>query len=297
MQPDELENLLRHLDDDCKRAQEKYEDIRRMLIKHFAWNNCYPAEDYADTVLDRVAARLMKENIQDINTLIQDVAKHVQREFLRWPQPTRIEDLPPAGNPQSGNKDDLQANEFETLLRRLDDDRERAGEKYEDIRRMLMKYFAWNKCYPAEDYADTVIDRVAVKLREINIQNINAFIWGVAKNVKRESYRRRQAAFIEDVPPGRNPQSIDPEREIIDRNEEQRRQCCLQKCVQDLPDSDREIFIEYEHYAARAHAVDQLAARMGLSVPALRTKAHRIRNRIEECVLSCFNGLKTRHAT
>lgn len=299
MQPEELENLLRRLDDGRERAREKYEDIRRMLIKYFAWNNCYPAEDCARTVIERVAARLMTEDIQDIHSLIRDVAKDVQRGFLCPPPPPGIEDPPHARGPQSEDKKDkaaLRPDEFESLLRRLGDDRELAGERYEDIRRMLMKYFAWNNCYPKEEHADTVIDRVAARLMKEDIQNIDAFIRGVAKNVRRESYRRPRPTPIEDVPPRKLPQSENAEQTIINRSEEQRRQQCLDTCIQKLTDSDRKILIEYEYYAAKAQAAQQLAARLNLKIPALRTKAHRIREKIEACVRNCFNGLKVNHA-
>ena len=54
---------------------------------------------------------------------------------------------------------DLQSEQFEKLLQHFDEDRERAGDKYEDIRRKLMRYFAWNDCFPEEELADRTFDQ------------------------------------------------------------------------------------------------------------------------------------------
>jgi len=188
--------------------------------------------------------------------------------------------------------DGLPSEEFERLLRHLDDDRERAGEKYEDIRRKLARFFAWNDCFPEEDFADMTFDRAASKLATERIHNIVAFIWGVAKNIKRECHKRPQPINIEDLPPDKIPQIGHPEPTIIQNTEEQRRQRCLQTCIQKLPDSERTLFLEYEYYAGKAKRMDDLAARLGLTIGALRTKAHRIRRRVEVCTLRCLQGLK-----
>jgi hypothetical protein len=45
----------------------------------------------------------------------------------------------------------LTADTFTRLLHRLDADRERAGEKYEDLRRTLIRFFEWRGApYPEE---------------------------------------------------------------------------------------------------------------------------------------------------
>src|SRR5260370_21814440 len=56
-------------------------------------------------------------------------------------------------------KGDLTTASFESLLQRLDPDRERAGGKYENIRRKLIKFFQWNDCFAEEDLADETLDR------------------------------------------------------------------------------------------------------------------------------------------
>jgi hypothetical protein len=57
---------------------------------------------------------------------------------------------------------------FDRMLAELDPDRERAGEKYEQIRQKLMKFFQWRGCSSsaAEEHTDRTIDRVARKVEE-----------------------------------------------------------------------------------------------------------------------------------
>src|SRR5215467_5862857 len=88
---------------------------------------------------------------------------------------------------------DLTLDEFESLLLRLDPDRNRAGEKYEDIRWKLIRFFQWSSCVHAEDWVDETFNRVAEKLitESRQIQDVTAFVWGVAKRVRHEALRQQ----------------------------------------------------------------------------------------------------------
>ena len=83
----------------------------------------------------------------------------------------------------------LRAAQFRRLLLRLDADRDRAGEKYEDLRRKLIRYFEWNPRFPVEALADETLDRVARKLATEEIHDLPAFVWAVAKNVRQEEQK------------------------------------------------------------------------------------------------------------
>ena len=52
------------------------------------------------------------------------------------------------------------------FLRRLDPDRERAGERYETIRRKVVKFFQWRGCSFPEDHADEVMRRMIGKFAQ-----------------------------------------------------------------------------------------------------------------------------------
>src|SRR5688572_7932468 len=93
----------------------------------------------------------------------------------------------------------LRPSDFESFLHRLDRDRESAGRKYEDLRRKLIKFFEWNRCFPAEDLADETLDRVARRLVREDVGHVLPFAWGVANHVRQESGRqmRRQVALCD----------------------------------------------------------------------------------------------------
>jgi hypothetical protein len=90
----------------------------------------------------------------------------------------------------------LNQREFDKLLGWLDSDRDLAGEKYEAIRRGLIKMFVRRGCPTAEELADETIDKVCQKLVEIADNYIGdpaLFFYGVAKNIYREWLKRKIA--------------------------------------------------------------------------------------------------------
>ena len=66
---------------------------------------------------------------------------------------------------------------------------------------------------------------------------------------------------------------------------------CLEKCLTQLTDPNRELVLEYYQQEKRAK-IDhraELAKRLGIAANALRIRAHRIRQVLEKCVLQCAN--------
>ena len=57
---------------------------------------------------------------------------------------------------------------FDALLSWLDPDRNRAGNKYEEIRQSLIKIFSWRGFKDAEDLTDETISRVTAKVLEVS---------------------------------------------------------------------------------------------------------------------------------
>src|SRR5262245_11300075 len=88
----------------------------------------------------------------------------------------------------------LRSDQFEALLAQLGPDREVAGARYEQLRRRLMAVFEYRRCAHAEELADETLDRVARKVREMGDafdgSDPARFVFGVAWNVARESFRR-----------------------------------------------------------------------------------------------------------
>ena len=77
----------------------------------------------------------------------------------------------------------------------LDTDRECAGLKYEVIRSALLRIFVSKGLNDAEDLADEAINRVIVRLPDIR-QGYDGeparYFHGVARNIIRETYRRKE---------------------------------------------------------------------------------------------------------
>lgn len=181
---------------------------------------------------------------------------------------------------------------MEILLRLLDPDRDRAGEKYERLRRRLIKFFEWNSCYPAEDLADETFVRLEQRVGEVEIRDVAGFAWGIAKNLRQEAQKKAgRTVHILDLPGGEEalPGTQDHEKEIHEKMQQKRRFKCLQLCLQRMPQRDRELFLAYhnvkgEHLQYR-HG---LAKRLGLTLGALRVRVNRSRDELEKCVRQCF---------
>lgn len=190
------------------------------------------------------------------------------------------------------SKPDPRAARFDMLLRLLDEDRDRAGEKYESVRRKLMKFFEWNSCFPPEDLVDETFERVEQRIGEVEMRDVIGFAWGVAKNVRHEAHKRAgRSVSISDLPGHESSlaDTHDNEKSIHEKMEKERRIKCLHLCLQRLPKRDRELFLAYhttdgEHVPYR----QGLAERLGLTLGALRVKVNRLRNELEKCARRCF---------
>lgn len=168
---------------------------------------------------------------------------------------------------------------FDSLLRWLGPDREQAGRRYEEIRRKLIRIFAYRECFDAEDLADETINRVARKLPDISENYVGDpayYFYGVAQNIYLE-YRRKKARVIEPPPELSGPPDLLSE--------------CLEECLGRLTAENRELVLQY--YQEEKHAkIDrrrQIADRLGIGLNALRIRAHRIRANLKDCLTLCIN--------
>ena len=173
---------------------------------------------------------------------------------------------------------------FEALLDRLDPDRERAGKKYETIRRKLVRLFAWRGCEDPESLADEAITRVARRAAEgLEFQSSDPYRYfcGVAhlvfKEVLRERTRERRALERGDWPPPGVPE---------DAEDEDRRLGSLRRCLERLPPESRRLILFYhrDDGGGRIDTRKRIAEEMGIPINALRIRAHRIRQMLESCV-------------
>lgn len=187
---------------------------------------------------------------------------------------------------------------FEQLLTLLDPDPDRAAEAYADIRRRLIKFFEWRRCWDAEACADDALERVARRLDEgvTMTATIHAFILGVATNVSRERLREERHAELHDgiaAPPDGDP--------LIRRDEQQRedlRLACMARCLNELPVEQRRALLRYHDGEARSRIVtrQRMASTLGIPLQALRLRMFRIREALERCIRNCMTIADTRRA-
>ena len=179
---------------------------------------------------------------------------------------------------------------FRKLLDKLDPDPERAGERYEELRRALMRFFEWRSAPFPEEHTDETLDRLAHKLDEgIDIKNLGAYCYEIARLVFLESLkghdRKRRSLATHDLRDQSMPDAGD------DEHRHERRLACLDGCLRALPQSSRELILDYHHADSGAlHRRRVLAERLGLRREVLANRAQRVRNQLELCVAGCLNG-------
>jgi DNA-directed RNA polymerase specialized sigma24 family protein len=175
---------------------------------------------------------------------------------------------------------------FDTLLAWLDPDRERAGQKYEDIRLRLIKIFTCRGCWDAEELADETINRVSTKVGDVAFQyqgDPAIYFYGVSQKILLEYARKVKPAEISD-----NATAQQPAESPIEDDEPEYR--CLDRCLENLPANNRRLVIEYyqlEKHAKIEHR-KRLASEFGIALNALRIRAHRVRRALQDCVNHCL---------
>ena len=184
----------------------------------------------------------------------------------------------------------LTAEAFTKLLACLDPERERAGEKYEDLRRTLIRYFEWRGAPFPEDHADETFNRVARKLNEgIEIKNVGGYCYEVARLVCLEVWKgddsRREPLLKANHQNTAvtNTTAAALERELL--------LDCLEECLSRLPAESRVLLVEYyqDEKRNRIERRKALAEALGLRREALANRAQRLRDKLEACVTRCFH--------
>ncbi|SRR5229473_1620964 len=182
----------------------------------------------------------------------------------------------------------LTADTFARLLNCLDADRELAGEKYEDLRRLLIRFFEWRGAPFPEEQTDESFNRVARKLGEgIEIKNIGGYCYEVARRVLHETLKG----------PDRKHYSLEAMNVDVaaaetgnEAEEKEMRLACLDDCLGMLPESSGDLIVEYYKEANGEHIKRRkaLAERLGLRREALANRVQRLRDKLEQCVSRCL---------
>jgi DNA-directed RNA polymerase specialized sigma24 family protein len=181
----------------------------------------------------------------------------------------------------------LTQQDFDALLGWLSPDREQAAERYENIRRGLIRFFRFRGCADPQTLADETINRVAAKVSTFDstegVKTISYF-YGFASNIYLEYLRTVKKREVQ----------LEPEYFSLPQNlkssDDSNVQCaCLEKCLAKIPREESSLVIQYyaQEKSQKIQLRKKLAERMNLKIPALHTRVFRIRNALRECIEQC----------
>jgi RNA polymerase sigma factor (sigma-70 family) len=184
----------------------------------------------------------------------------------------------------SGSEWTLTEDSFAKFLAHLDQDRERAGEKYETLRLMLVKFFDWRGAHFPEECTDETFNRVARKIDSGEIiRDITTYCRGVARMIFLETLRRpdKKTVSLDELT------AIRAESPVLEETNLRRQ--CFEQCLSDLPAESRQLILEYYKDEGRDKIVNRLslAETLGIPLNALRSRAQRVRSKLENCVNRC----------
>lgn len=191
---------------------------------------------------------------------------------------------------------DLTKEAFDKLLLRFDSDRERAGQKYELVCAGLSKFFECRGCSAPYELTDETVNRVARKVaegEEIPQSALSAYFYGVARNVLKEFNRSHEKSLvsIDGLLPSQLPvvgttEAIEGELERLDL---EKRLKCLDQCVKSLPPETGHLIVSYYQgeEGAKIQNRKRLAKTLDIPLNSLRIRVHRIREKLEQCVVNC----------
>ena len=171
--------------------------------------------------------------------------------------------------------------QFDGLLAWLGSDRDAAGRRYEDIRSSLVRLFISKGFIDAEDLADETINRVMVRLPQIKNSYVGepaCYFKGVARNVIRESLRRREVQ-------GRDIEIwCTPNLDAIEEEHD-----CLGHCLDRLTMNKRKLILDYYLHEGprKIEHHKRMAGKLHITVGAVRSRAYQIRLKLEHWMQRC----------
>jgi len=196
----------------------------------------------------------------------------------------------PASSTPSSTPLAPEARGYRRLLELLDESPVQAERKYRQLREKLIRLFLWRGRMFPEDLADETLTRVARKVGEgleIRAEDPLRYCCGVAFRVFKETVRerearRRQAAELQSQVGLAEP--AEPEEPDV-------RHRCLRDCLDRMNARSRALILRYyqegqggTHIETRKRLAEELRIPQG----ALRSRARRIRAKLEACLVTCL---------
>jgi DNA-directed RNA polymerase specialized sigma24 family protein len=178
--------------------------------------------------------------------------------------------------------------EFDKMLDWLDPDRDRAAEKFLEIRTRVTKILVRRQCYAAEELWDETANRVCHRVKDVAPTYVGdpaLYFYAVARLVHLEwlDEEKRKRGGIDYEPP--NPPVPDDIESIHE---------CLDGCLQMLNADDHEMILKYYEKETRAKIEQrkELAEKLGITLNSLRMRVHRINGHLRKCIVACLSKSK-----
>lgn len=181
---------------------------------------------------------------------------------------------------RTASKWELTPEALERLITRLDPDSTVAGEKYEHLRRALVKFFMWHGTPEPDGCADETLDRLARRLESgQGIDDLHTFAHGVARFVRLERVRQAAAQPL-TFDPTISERVAAPEAEAADERNDH-----VHACLDAMPTDDRHLILRYYVGEGRERILlrAQIARELGITENALRQRARRLREQLKLC--------------
>jgi DNA-directed RNA polymerase specialized sigma24 family protein len=169
---------------------------------------------------------------------------------------------------------------FQALLLALDPNHDKAAQDYRRLHERLVRFFSLHPVADPYALADEALDRLARRVAADPNEVItpSAFLVGIARHLLQEEERRRireSKAAQEWAPVVADSSSED---EDLHRR--------LERCLNTMRKEQRELLIEYYRSTGRQKIEHhrELAAKLGITLNALRNRLMRARKELDDCV-------------
>ncbi len=150
-------------------------------------------------------------------------------------------------------------------------------DQYGQLRAALVLFFRSRGSVMPEDHASEAILRILEgAARGVTIEDLHGYAHGIAKHVLHEHWRETNRNVLPILREAPAPDELS--------------QRCLKGCRRRLTPEERRLIQAYYDVGAGASKIAshrRLAESLGISVEALRLRAHRIRKKLAACVEEC----------
>jgi|SRR5215510_2254926 len=182
--------------------------------------------------------------------------------------------------------------DWNCFLAWLGPDHDKAGLKYENIRRNLIRILVRRGCPDAEELADKAFDRVVEHLSHIidcYTGEPAKYIIRVAINLCHEHRKKFDIPAPLPASAAKNSPRCSP-KDDDEKWERERIHQCLEECLMKLPGGHQALILDYysKDKKEKIENRKRIAETLGISLNAMAIRVLRIRERLEACLNECL---------